>query len=315
MRQIVVLAAGLGSRLMPVTQSRSKAMVPVLGRPLVELALTPWIGQGLTDVVFVIGPGDEEIRTHFGDGSAHGIVARFVVQRERKGMAHALSVAAECLTGDFAVTACDSLVSADHVGDLLATHRDGSTVLSLLEVPGELVSRSAAVDLEGNRVRRIVEKPKPDDAPSNTVSLPHYILPHPVLELLASLELSPRGEIELQSAIQHLIELGHPVLGALAESRHQVSDPEDLRLFNLDRLRTVDASRAFVGGAAGTGAVIDGAVRVEDGVVLGGGCRIGPDVYLESGCAIGDGVSIVDSVVLRGVRVESRARIEGRILS
>lgn len=269
----------------------------------------------MTEVVFVIGPEDEEIRAHFGVGRKHGIAARFVVQRERKGMAHALSVAAPYLTGDFALTACDSLVSDEHVGDLVAAHREGSAVLSLLDVSEELVCKSAAVELNGDRVWRIVEKPTPDEAPSNTVSLPHYILPHRVLELLASLEPSPRGEIELQSAIQGLIELGDPVFGARAENRRQVSDPEDLRLFNLNRLRTVDASRAFGGGAAGTDAVIDEPVRIEDGIDLGGGCRIGPGVYLESGCTIGDGVSIKNSVILRGARVDSGSRINERILS
>lgn len=312
--QLVVLAAGRGTRLMPITRHRSKAMVPVLGRPLVELALAPWTSRDLTDVVFVVGPDDEEIRAHFGDGSGHGIVSRFVVQRERKGMAHALSVAAPCLTGDFALTACDSLVSGDHVGDLLAAHCDGSTVLSLLDVPSELVSKSSAVKLDGGRVRRIIEKPAREEAPSNTVSLPHYILTHRILDLLASLEPSPRGEIELQSAIQGLIDCGDRVVGAEASERLQVSDPEDLRRLNLDRLRSAVASGSFSGGAAGFGAVIDGPVLIDDGVVVGRGCRIGPAVYLEVGCSIGDEVEITNSVVLRGARVDSGSRIEGRIL-
>lgn len=315
MKQIVVLAAGRGTRLMPVTRNRSKAMVPVLGRPLVELALEPWISRGLTDVVFVVGPDDEEIRAHFGDGGRHGIKTRFVEQSERKGMAHALSVAAPCLTGDFALTACDSLVSDDHVGDLLAAQCDGSTVLSLLDVPSELVSKSAAVELDGNRVTRIVEKPIGDVAPSNTVSLPHYILPHRALDLLVSLEPSPRGEIELQSAIQLLIEGGDRVVGAEASERLQVSDSEDLRRLNLDRLRSAASSGSFPDGAAGFGAVIDGPVLIEDGVVMGGGCRIGPAVYLETGCSIGDEVEIMNSVVLRGAWVDSGSRIEEQLLS
>lgn len=315
MRQVVVLAAGRGTRLMPVTRNRSKAMVPVLGRPLIELALEPWTSRGLRDVVFVVGPDDEEVRAHFGDGSKHGIGVRFVVQRERRGMAHALETAAPYLTDDFALTACDSLVSGDHVGDLLAAHREGSTVLSLLDVPIELVSNSAAVDLDGRRVRRIVEKPARGEAPSNTVSLPHYLLSHDVLDLLSSIEPSPRGEIELQSAIQQLIDGGVRVVGTAVRERLQVSDPEDLRRLNLDRLRSEDASKALSGGVAGADAVIDGPVRIEEGVVMGGGCRIGPAVYLEAGCSIGDEVGITNSVVLRGARVDSGSRIEGRILS
>ena len=115
----VILAAGKGTRLRPVTADRSKAMVPVLGRPLVERALLPFVENGVRDFVFVISPEDTEITRHFSEGTSLDINARFVFQDERLGMAHALKLAAPEVNGRFVVSACDSLLEASDVRKLL----------------------------------------------------------------------------------------------------------------------------------------------------------------------------------------------------
>jgi len=313
--QTVVLAAGLGTRLLPVTKDRSKAMVPVLGRPLVELAIEPWAAHGLEDVIVVVGPDDHEVRRHFTRETSLEITVRFVVQEERLGMAHALAIAGPHLTGDFVLTACDSLIPRDHVSDLLNAHTKGSAVLSLMEVVPELVCRSAAVDLLGDEVRQIVEKPGPEEAPSNTVSLPHYILPRRVIDLLPELEPSPRGEIELQGAIQRLIDADGRVAGVRTSSRFQVSKPEDLLRLNLELLQSDDEGGGMAAENVNRSTVLRQPVRVEDRVTLGRDCEIGPNVYLEGGCVVGEGTIIRDSVVLRGVSVPDHQFIEGEILS
>ncbi len=313
--QAVVLAAGLGTRLLPVTKDRSKAMVPVLGRPLVELAIEPLVLPGLDEVILVVGPDDQEIRDYFSTTTTLRIRARFMVQEERLGMAHALAVVGPYLTGDFVLTACDSLIPQAHVNDLLNLHTDGSAVLSLMDVAPELVGRSAAVEIQGDEVRRIVEKPRPGEAPSDTVSLPHYILPRGVIDLLDELEPSPRGEIELQSAIQRLIDDDCRVVGVRTTSRLQVSKPEDLLRLNLEMLQVEDGGERVFGETVNGGPVLKGPLRIEDGVTLGRYCEIGPNVYLESGCVIGNSVVVRDSVVLRGVSVPDHQRIEGKILS
>ncbi|MEE4270512.1 MAG: NDP-sugar synthase [Thermoanaerobaculales bacterium] len=309
--QLVVLAAGRGTRLRPVTDDRSKAMVPVAGRPLVERAVEPWLAAGLREVVFVVGPGDAEIREHFARPADLGITVRFVEQAQRRGMAHALSMAASMLHGDFALTACDSLVPADHVAALVGAHRDGSAVLSLMDVADELVSRSAAVEIDGDAVRAIVEKPVRGEAPSNTASLPHYILPHRILDLLGELEVSPRGEIELQSGIQRLIDEGVEVLGVRTGSRRQVSNPDDLLRVTIDELQ---ARGGMVVPARWLDVRMVGPVVIDSGVRIGRDCVIGPDVYLEAGCRIGRRSTILRSVILRTAVVPDDSVVDGEVL-
>jgi len=312
--QAVILAAGMGTRLRPVTANRSKAMVPVLGRPLVERALLPFVENGVRDFVFVISPDDTEITRHFTERTSLEISARFVIQEERLGTAHALGIAAPFLSGRFAVSACDSLVDEAHVRALLAEGDVPDAVLSLLDVEPELVSRSAAVSLDGHAVRRIVEKPTREDAPSFTVSLPHYVFSPRLLDLLPRIEASPRGEYEIPDAIQVLIDAGRQVVGVHAEERLQVSSPQDLlsltrRMFSeggepkqIDSARD-DHVRSFVE-----------PLLIERGVELGEGCEIGPGVFLESGCHIGHEAVVRRSIVLRGGRVDDGETIEDQVV-
>jgi NDP-sugar pyrophosphorylase family protein len=312
--QAVVLAAGKGTRLRPVTADRSKAMVPVLGRPLVERALLPFAKTGVRDFVFVISPEDAEIARHFSERTSLDITARFVVQEERLGMAHALRLAAPCIRGRFAVSACDSLLEPWHVQKLFSVGEEADAVLSLLDVEPEKLCRSGVVELDGERIRRIVEKPSRENAPSNTISLPHYVFSQRLLEILPLVEPSVRGEYELQDAIQGLIDGGRTVIGVRAAKRFQVSSPEDL--LELTRQLFSDDSAPFRIGpdAVSPEMTLVEPFHIEPGAVLGDGCEVGPEVYLESGCHIGDGAVVRRSVVLRGGRVDAGQVIEDQVI-
>lgn len=306
--QAVILAAGLGTRLRPVTGRRSKAMVPVVGRPLVEWALTPVVEVGVREAVMVVAPGDENIRRHFEDRSKLRIPLQWVVQNERLGMAHALGLAAPLLRGKFIVWACDSLVSASHLRALQAAAGDADAVLSLLDVERELVSRSAAVELDGGEIRRIVEKPRRGEAPSSTISLPHYVFSTGLLAELPRVPPSVRGEYELQAAIQAHIDAGARVVGVRAAERFQVSTPEDLLALSC-RLMRGGIVPSAVRAALGPGCRTIDPVVIEAGAAVGSGCTIGPEVYLEAGSSIGDRAVIRRSLVLEGGRVGDGATV------
>jgi NDP-sugar pyrophosphorylase family protein len=312
--QAVVLAAGLGTRLKPVTANRSKAMVPVLGRPLAERALMPFVENGIREVVFVISADDTEIKRHFTENTSLDIDARFVIQKERLGTAHALGLAAPLLSGKFVVSACDSLVNRSHVRQLLDAAHRADVVLSLLDVGPELVSRSAAVELDGDRIRRIVEKPILAEAPSHTVSLSHYVFGPPLIDLVPQVEASARGEYEIQDAIQMLIDVGGRVVGVRAEERRQVSTPEDLLGLTRHLLLTGSEPGNQQPAGVGRGTRFAEPLYIGDGVVIGDGCEVGPEVYLESGCRIGHGAVIRRSIVLRGARVGDGRTIEDRVV-
>jgi bifunctional UDP-N-acetylglucosamine pyrophosphorylase/glucosamine-1-phosphate N-acetyltransferase len=314
MMQAVVLAAGMGTRLRPVTANRSKAMVPVLGRPLVERALMPFFDNGIRDFVFVISPDDREITEHFTERTSLEMTVRFVVQQDRLGTAHALGLAAPFLNGPFAVTACDSLVDASHIGKLLREGDGSDGALSLLDVEPELVSRSASVMLDGHSVCRIVEKPAPGCEPSHTVSLPHYVFSLRLLDLLPGVEVSPRGEYELADAIQGLIDAGRRVVGVRAEKRLQVSSSEDLLRLTRRFFAQNSEPREVDSASVGSRTKLVEPLRVERGAVVGDDCELGPEVFLESGCEIGRGAVVRRSIVLRDGRVGDGEIVEDQVV-
>ena len=114
--QGVILAAGRGKRLRPITLKRSKAMAPVLGKPIVERVMEDLAALGVDEFVVVASPDDQELAHHFEQASELQARVRIVHQPERLGMAHALNCAAPLIRGDFILSACDNLVATDQKG-------------------------------------------------------------------------------------------------------------------------------------------------------------------------------------------------------
>ena len=116
--QGVILAAGHGSRLQPITLTRSKAMVPILGRPIVERVMQDLIANEIDDIVVVVSPDDRYITRYFRHECEIEAELRFVYQPERLGMANALSCAAPLLSGDFIPGRIGHLLHPDCHGDI-----------------------------------------------------------------------------------------------------------------------------------------------------------------------------------------------------
>lgn len=318
--QAVILAAGRGTRLRPITESRSKAMVPILGRPFVELAIQPLIANGVRDFIIIRSPNDREIVAHFEAAPIADLSFRFVVQEQRLGTAAALALAAPLIESPFAVWACDSIVDASHVADLLAAAAEADAVLSLLDVDRARVSKSAAVVLDGGRVRRIVEKPAPGrlesgEVESTTVSLPHYLFQPDLLARLTDVPLSSRGEYELQDGIQQLIDDGRCVVGLRTTKRKQVSTSRDLLDFTLGLVHEVGGIDVEAGAVIAPEARLRVPVRVDAGCEVAEGAVIGPGAYLESGSYVGRRARVRRSIVLRGARVEDDEVVDGCVVT
>ncbi|MFQ5858328.1 MAG: sugar phosphate nucleotidyltransferase, partial [Anaerolineae bacterium] len=207
--QGVILAAGKGSRLHPITTRRSKAMLPILGQPIVERVMEGLWDNGVDTFILVVSPDDADIVGYFTQESPLADHVTFVEQRERLGMAHALQQAAPHIQGPFVLSACDNLVPRDHIAELISSHHadpSRQATLSLMHVPPALIGRTGIVALDGGWVTRIVEKPELHQAPSDVASLPLYVFKPRILDYLHDVPLSPRGEYELQDAIQMLID-------------------------------------------------------------------------------------------------------------
>ena len=312
--QGIVLGAGKGSRLGSVTRDRSKAMLPITGVPIIERVMEDMAFCGIDEFVVVAGPSDHEMARHFAGRDN----VQIVTQPAPAGMSDALACASTVVTGDFVLSACDNLVSRADMRTLIsALDSDQTTdaVLALATVPTESTGRSGIVEMVGDRVRRIVEKPAPGKAPSNIASLPLYCFRESFMKFLPGVAVSQRGERELQDAIQAQIDDGGVVMGVQFAGRMTLTDPTDLLKINLEYL-----SRGWIAGglsatATGEGTVLLPPVAIGSRTSIGAHCRIGPNIYVEGDAQIGDGAVIADSVVLRGSRVAASAVVHGQLVS
>ena len=316
--QSVILAAGKGSRLHPITVNRSKAMLPIMGKPMVARVMETLVENGLDDFILVVSPSDREIVDYFKAQTQPDVRVQFVIQSERRGMANALSMAAGYISGDFLLTACDNLVPTREISQMLAlweSQPQPNGILALMEVPPEKIKSVGIVELDGEWVTDIIEKPDPNQVSSNIASMPLYIFSKHILDYLPEVPLSPRGEYELQDAIQMLINRDGRVRGYHTSGRLTLTSPADLLVLNRHYLVNGNANQHNVPNTVGANTKLILPLHIEAGVVIGAGCEIGPNVYIERDCHIGDGVTIRESVLLRSVTVKAESLIEGKVVS
>ena len=317
--QGVILAAGKGKRLQPVTPARTKAMAPVAGKPIVARVLDLLVQTGVQDLILLVSPDDEEIVPYLEQHRPPGVKLMFVVQHERLGMAHALGLVAPYLYGDFIMSACDNLVPPEHLAAMVANHRheQASATLSLMEIDIAESASTGIVEWQDSAqkfIRRIVEKPQPAEAPSNVSSLPLYVFSPKILELLPAVKPSKRGEYELQDAIQLLIDRCGGVTGVLTPVRWQLTNVADLLELNRHYLTVESVDGQSDQHWVDNGVHLIPPVRIDADCVLESGCTIGPYVYLEAGCRVGAGAHIENAILLRNTVVATGSTISDTVV-
>jgi bifunctional UDP-N-acetylglucosamine pyrophosphorylase/glucosamine-1-phosphate N-acetyltransferase len=312
----VILAAGKGSRLHKLTKSRSKAMLPVAGKPMVERVMAPLISNGITDFIIVINPDDNHLINYFTNECRLDVKIDFVHQESALGTAHALHAAAPYLHQDFLLSACDNLVPAAHIREIInkwITNQPLNGVLSLMVVDKDKLSNSAMVQIADNYVTQIIEKPPRDVLASNISSIPLYCFSPQILNYLHDVPLSVRGEFEIQDAIQMLIVNEGVVFGVFTNHRLTITYPKDLLYINKLYLNQYKYQRNKIPESIGSNLNVLPPIHIEDGSIVGKNCAIGPNVYIESGSMIEDHVTISDSVILRGARIVQGSSIQDQI--
>jgi NDP-sugar pyrophosphorylase family protein len=314
--QAVILAAGKGSRLGPITKTRSKAMLPIVGKPIVERIIENLVAAGLQEFILVASPEDDALREYF---QRHAIPdINFVHQTRKLGTADALKQAAPNLKGDFILSACDTLVSVEDVQRLISIWHQQSKIQALLCLQKIFLKdtrKTAIVTLNGDRVTGIIEKPAPNQAPTNISSLPLYCFSTRILNYLPQIPLSPRGEYELPDAIQLMIDAGEDVRGLYLQNRLTLTTAEDLLKLNLHFLNNQAEEIQVDPHKIGPDTILVQPFRIDQGVEIGSGCKIGPGVYLEKGARISDGVQLKNVVVLSGAVIPEGAELINQVVT
>jgi UTP--glucose-1-phosphate uridylyltransferase len=233
-RKAVIPAAGLGTRFLPATKAQPKEMLPIIDKPAIQYVVEEAVRAGITDILIVTGRGKRSIEDHF-DRSfelEHFLETKgkfdelkqvreisemasihYIRQGDPLGLGHAVAVAEDYVGGEpFAVLLGDDLMDASSplLVEMLAAHeRYGRSVLAAMEVPREDIRfyGSIGADFVEDRlakVRAIVEKPEPDEAPSNLAAIGRYVLTPEIFDCLRSIQPGVGGELQLTDALNLL---------------------------------------------------------------------------------------------------------------
>jgi NDP-sugar pyrophosphorylase family protein len=220
----VLLAAGRGKRLRPFTDQTPKPLLPVSGSNSLDMTLRATKRTGIQRACLVTHHLETQIRSFVDHGSAWGLEVVFCHQAELLGSGDGLLSVLRTLpdwidySAPVLVAATDYLLPKNALADLVAAHEaQGCDItVSLKECPPEELSTRSSVELDESwRVRRIVEKPAPGEAPSRYTAALIYVLPPAIWDVLPSLQPSPRGELELPTAVNFLLETGMMAYGLL----------------------------------------------------------------------------------------------------
>lgn len=205
----VILTAGQGTRLRPVTLTMPKSLVPVANRWLITYAIDVLKLAGLNDIGVVVNNMESSIVTLLGDGSCLGVKIEYIVQEQQLGLAHAINLCQDFVGNDpFTVFLGDNIFQ-DQMTDLLTSFADSDAEANIVlaEVPDP--TRFGIAQIDRGRITGVVEKPQ--NPPSNLAIAGVYLFRSSIFDAISRINPSGRNELEITDAIQVLISDGREV--------------------------------------------------------------------------------------------------------
>ncbi|MGA9188726.1 MAG: bifunctional sugar-1-phosphate nucleotidylyltransferase/acetyltransferase [Methanosarcina sp.] len=299
----VVLVAGKGTRMEPLTSGCPKVMLQVANKPILEHILNSAIKADIEGFVFITGYQEEKIKEYFGDGSRWGVSIEYVQQREQLGTANAIGYARGYVEGGFLVLNGDMLIGQEDLKALLSRTEEAVICVKEVENPSDF----GVLETENNKVIRIIEKPK--NPPTNLANAGIYLFRESIFDFIDRTPESVRKEFEITDSIQMLIDSGAAVGYSPLEGRWiDIGYPWDLLKANEYLLKdlkgicegTVEPNATIKGEVViGKGTLIRNGSYIEGPVVIGENCDLGPNCFIRPSTAIGNHVRVGNAVEIK----------------
>lgn len=310
----LILSGGKGTRLRPITYTSAKQLVPVANKPVLFYGIQDLVSAGITDIGIVVGDTRAEIKQAVGDGDRWGANITYIHQDEPLGLAHAVIVA-EDFIGDspFVMYLGDNMLE-DSIAPFVQEYKESEWDCQVLlkRVPNP--QQFGVAELEGGKVKRLVEKPK--EFVSDLALVGIYMFNKHIFEAVHNIKPSWRNEFEITDAIQYLLDHGYHVQPRVLEGwwidTGKLEDMLEVNHMVLDRLAPridgfVDSDSQIKGKVVieQTAEIINSVVRGP--VIIGPRTRIvnsyiGPYTAINYGCTITDS-EIEHSIVLENSQI------------
>ncbi|HEX9688138.1 MAG TPA: glucose-1-phosphate thymidylyltransferase [Thermoanaerobaculia bacterium] len=317
----LILSGGKGTRLRPLTYTRSKQLVPVANKPVLFYGVEAIVAAGIHRIGVVVGETRDEIREALGDGSRFGAEITYIEQAEPLGLAHAVLISERFLKGEpFVMYLGDNLI-ADGIASLVEEYRrmGCNSQILLAKVPNP--EQFGVAELSDGAVVRLTEKPK--EPRSDLALVGVYMFDDTVWDAVKAIQPSARNELEITDAIQWLIDHGrsvHPhIVSGWWKDTGKVEDMLEANRIILDTFTARGVESIDEGSRVEGKVVIEPGARIYASTIRGPaivgagaeirGAFVGPYTSIGAGCRI-ERCEIENSIVLEGSSLE---RIPGRI--
>lgn len=322
--QAVVLAAGKGRRLWPLTENRPKPMIPVANRPILEHIIEALDAAGVAEVILVVGANRERVQNHFENGQDWGVTISYAIQEQQLGTGHALLQAEAQLDESFVVLNGDRVVRADAIEDVWEQHQQtGAPAMGVTRVSEP--SRYGVVELDGKTVTGITEKPIPELTTSDFINTGVYAFTPDIFSAIRRTE--TRGEQALTDALSEYVAERQLHAVTYRGVWQDISEPWDLLSMNetliqqrdgdIPETAAIDPSAVVAETAVvGEGVTVHPQAAVLDGVTLGDNVRVGPGAILQdtvilSDATINAGVALTDCIVGANTTIGANTTVGG----
>jgi len=317
-RTAVVLAAGEGTRLRPLTRNRPKPMLPAANRPILEHVLDALVDAGIEEIAVVVGYHRERVQEYVGH-SYRDVPITYVVQDKQLGSGHALLAAREAVSGPLLVVNGDRLIEASAVTDVVEAFETDGAPAAMAVIERQDARHYGAVTVRDRDVEQIVEKPETDDY--RLINAGIYAFEESVF---AAIQATDRraGELVLPDTIARLIDLERVRAVRTGGLWVDATYPWDLLEVAdevLARGRVPQPSRQEgvwldENARVATDAILQPPVALGPDCEVDGGAVIGPNVALGRNVTVGANVTMARSVCEDDVRVDPGATVLDAVL-
>jgi NDP-sugar pyrophosphorylase family protein len=280
----VVLAAGEGQRLRPLTQFRPKPMLPAGNRPILERVFDALIDAGIDDLHVVVGYMRDRVRDHFGPTYRDRTIT-YHTQGKQLGSGHALFQAADAIEDDFLVVNGDEVIASEMIDAVMQAHAPRN-ICTLAVIESDRAQEFGAVELDGDRVSKLIERPK--DGVYRLMNAGVYAFGPSIFSEIEQMT-QTGGERGLTDTVVQLIERSGNVYGVRTDShRTEVTYPWDLLALSaalLDRGEIDCRERT-------DGVYVHDRAMVHDDAILRSPVVVGPETVVEPGTVVGPNVAL-----------------------
>ncbi len=316
----VILAAGEGTRLRPLTLTRPKHLIPVGEKPVIEYVLDAIKEAGIDEVLIVVHYRAEQLKDFLGNGSKHGLRIEYIYQTEMKGTADAIKTIEPHVDEDFMLIYGDLLTTPEVIKTVLEAHEEKKPAVSMAVVQVGHPEHYGIVKFEGAYIIDIMEKPKPSEAPTSLANAGIYVFSKEIFKKIRQTPLSSRGELEITDSFKLLIKEKRQILAVQISAKDwfDIGRPWDLLEANKwalsrmaprvngkieDNVHLIGPVTIAEGARIRSGVYIEGPAFIDQDSDIGPNCYIRPYTHIGKQVHIGNACEIKNSIIMDQTKI------------